>query len=94
MSVQDWLMHTVAHTDVLWLAQWQHLREPARGADNPHQLVCPSLHPFGLATHLPREGRWRRLHLLKEHLFPVSHSEKATGRVEASQQGLDPAHRP
>jgi len=72
MSVQDWLMHTAVHTDVLWLAQWQQLWEPGRGADDHHRLVCPAVRPFRLATHLPREGRWRRLHLLKEHLFPVS----------------------
>lgn len=85
--MQDWLMHTVAHTDVLWLGQWQHLREAGRGADNPPWLVCPSLCPFGLATHLPGEGRWRRLHLLKEHLFRVLCSEKAMGQAETSRRG-------
>lgn len=80
-------MHAVVHTDVLWLAQWQHLKEPGGGADNPHRLVCPSLCPFRVATCLPREGRWRRLHLLKEHLFLVSRSEKVMGQVETSQRG-------
>lgn len=80
-------MNTVVHTDVLWLAQWQHLQEPGRGADKPHGLVCPSLRLFRVATHLPREGRWRRLHLLKEHLFLVSHSEKVMGQIETSQRG-------
>lgn len=66
---------------------WHHLWEPGRGADNPHGLLCPSLRLFRLATHLPREGWWRRLHFLKEHLLPASCSEKAIGQVETSQRG-------
>lgn len=60
---------------------------PQGCADNPYGLVCPSLRPFGLATHCPGEGRWRRLHILREHLFPVSRGKKVMGQVEASQRG-------
>lgn len=80
-------MYLVDHTDVLWLAQWQHLHEPGRGADKPSRLLSPSLCPFRLAVHLSREGRCRGGHSLKEHLSPVCRSEKVIGQVEASQRG-------
>lgn len=84
--VQDWLMNTAVHIDMFWVAQRQHLQEPGGGAVNPQGLVCPSLCPFRLATHLPREDRWRSLPLLKKHLFLLSSSEKVTGQVEISQR--------
>lgn len=76
----------VEHTDVLWLAQWQHLYEPGRGADKAPRLLSPSYAPSDLLLiSLERAGAGSAF--AGGTSDPSSRSGNVMGQVEASQRG-------